>query len=245
MALPCARTTRALPPWFLFLASAAVIGHLVAVVVRIIAAPSGPWSTPFGNSLAEPPAFAQSISQRACQPYLALLKLDHSYHSPADRPESPAAYFEVRLRDPKGRLLRTVRVPDDAANFWVRHRQTLLAQALANDQPVTPRAGEVIAAPSQAVRTVAIWDLAGDRQLRLRPVPEHLIPRDRPVFRPSEWSLVLARSYVRYLCRVHGAASGELIRHTREPVLPAVLFLDEPSEAAFGELISNFGELPR
>ena len=47
------------------------------------------------------------------------------------------------------------------------------------------------------------------------------------------------------LCRRHGAASAELIRHTREPVPPAVLFLPESPADDFDELTSNFGELPR
>ena len=76
-------------------------------------------------------------------------------------------------------------------------------------------------------------------------MPEHLIPRDRPVFRPSEQSLLLARSYARYLCRTHGAATAELIRHTGEPITPAVMFTSgQPPAAAVNELISSFGELP-
>jgi hypothetical protein len=92
---------------------------------------------------------------------------------------------------------------------------------------------------------VPIWDVAGNRRLVLRPVPAHLVPRDRAVYRPSDWSMLMARSYVRHLCREHGAVKGELIRHTFDPVPPAVLFLESPNPAEFGELVSNFGEVTR
>jgi hypothetical protein len=74
-------------------------------------------------------------------------------------------------------------------------------------------------------------------------VIEHL--GDRPVFRASARSLLLARSYARYLCRLNGAAKAEVIRHTQEPIPPAVMFMnDQPPAGAFNELTSNFGELP-
>ena len=236
---------RALPPWIVILGSAVVVFHLFAVVVLAVAAPSGPWPTAFGTSMALEPQFAQSISTVTTRQYLRPLKMTHNYHFPSNRPAPPGVFFEVRLKDETGELLKTIRVPDENASFWVRHRQSLLAQALADDQPVQPRAGEVVAAPGKQVQTVDIWDTAENNTLRLRSVPEHLIPRERPVFRPSEWSLVLARSYARYLCRVHGAASAELIRHTREPVMPAVMFLEDPPAGTFDELVSSFGELPR
>jgi hypothetical protein len=78
--------------------------------------------------------------------------------------------------------------------------------------------------------------------LSVRTVPEHLLPRDRQVFRPSEWSLLLAQSYGRHLCRAHGAASVEIIRRTREAIPPAVLNLPEPPAELFETLSANFGE---
>jgi hypothetical protein len=234
-----------LPPWLVWLGSAAVAAHLFALIVLVLAAPSGPWPTAFGASTAVAPPFAQSLSEISTRHYLAPLKMTHNYHFTTNRPAAPEVYLEVRLKDEAGNLLTTVRVPDEGANFWARHRQLLLAQALGDDQPVEARPGETIPAPNQQVRTVEFWKPGGDRVLRLTREPEHLIPRDRPVSRPSEWSLVLARSYVRHLCRAHGAASGELIRHSREPILPAVLFMEEPPAGAFEELVSNFGELPR
>jgi hypothetical protein len=230
-----------LPRWLTCAGGGAVAVHLFAVLLVVLAAPSGPWLTPFGSSTAEGPAFAEGLG-RAATRYLGPLKLAHNFHHSSNRPSAPGVYFEVRLRDAAGKHVKTVRLPEEGTNFWVHHRQTLLAQALVDDQPVQPRAGEVVAAPNQTVETVPIWDLDGERKLRLRPVAEHLIPRDRPVARPSGWSMVLARSYVRHLCRQHGAAAGELVRHTREAVLPAVMFEDEVPPGAFDELIANFGE---
>jgi hypothetical protein len=233
-----------LPAWLTRIGGGFIALHLFAVLILALAAPSGPWLTPFGSSLAEGPAFAEGIGRVAAR-YLGPLKLAHNFHFTGNRPAAPGVYFEVRLRDAAGKHLRTVRVPEEGANFWVRHRQVLLAQALVDDQPVQPRAGELVAAPNKAVESVPIWDLDGERKLRLRPVAEHLIPRDRPVARPSGWSVVLARSYVRYLCRQNGAAGGELVRHTREAVLPAVMFDDDTPAGAFEELVANFGEEPK
>src|SRR5262249_31743190 len=61
---------RALPPWIVILASAAVVFHLFAVVVLAVAAPSGPWPTSFGTSMALEPQFAQSISTITTRQYL-------------------------------------------------------------------------------------------------------------------------------------------------------------------------------
>jgi hypothetical protein len=245
MTRPRPDAPRDLPPWLTGLGSAAVAFHLAAVGCLALAAPSGPWPTAFGTSTATGPQFARAVSACTTPYYLAPLKLTHNYHFAGNRPTAPSIYVEAWLKDAEGRHIGTVRLPDERANFWVRHRQALLAQWLTDDQPVQPRMGEAIPAPNQAVPTVAIWGVGADHALALRAVPEHLVPRERPVYRPSDWSLLLARSYARHLCRRHGAASAELVRHTREPILPAVLFLPEPPADAFDELVSNFGELPR
>ena len=246
MPRPRPDTPPELPPWLTGPGSAVIAFHLVAVAALALAAPSGPWPTAFGTSTATGPQFARAVSDVTTPYYLGPLKLTHNYHFAGNRPAAPSVYVEARLKDAEGRTLRTLRLPDEGANLWVRHRQALLAQWLTDDQPVQPKLGEAIPAPNQAAPTVSIWDGAGPgRPLALRAVPEHLVPRDRPVFRPSDWSLLLARSYARHLCREHGAASAELVRHTREAILPAVLFLPEPPADALDELISNFGELPR
>jgi hypothetical protein len=224
--------------------SVLIVGHLTAVLMLVLAVPSGPWGN-FGNGPAQAPAFAQAAANYLTPYYLRYLKMTHTYHFQASRPAVPGVSFEVRLKDDQGQEIRTVRFPDPQANFWVRHRQDLLARGLADDLPVEPVNSEAIPAPNRPVQTVDIWDGVGEWRLAIRSVPEHLIPRDRPVMKPSPWSLLLARAYVRHLCREHGAASGELIRRTREALPPVLLNGDEMPPAAFAELVSNFGEIKR
>jgi hypothetical protein len=61
--------------------------------------------------------------------------------------------------------------------------------------------------------------------------------------RPTDWALVLQRSYARYLCRKYGAVSAELLRHTREPVSPAILFGNAMPPNALEDLVASFGEV--
>jgi len=247
MPQPPSPTADTLPRWLVLVGSLAIVGHLFVVCARVLAAPSGPWATPEGAELYSPPQFAFSINE-ATLPYLRLFRLTHDYHFPTNRPRLPGVYFEVRLRDEAKRELAVIMVPEPGASTPVRQRQALLARALADDQPVVPPPGEAIAAPRQEWPTVQIWeplDPAQPRIGKLTTVKEHVLPRDRPVFRPSEWSLLLARSYGRYLCRTHGAATAELVRHVRDPYPPVILFLDNPQPGAFDSAISNFGELPR
>jgi hypothetical protein len=234
-----------LPSWLIGLGSAAVAGHLLALLVSVLAAPSGPWPTPYGSDTAVAPMFASGLDSVVRPKYLRPLKMTHNYHFATNRSELPGVYFQVQLKGNSGETLATLRFPEEHANPWVRHRQSLLARALADDQPVQPPAGEVIAAAGQNVRQVQIWDMSSDRSLGLKTVAEHLIPRDRPVSRPSELSLVLARSYARYLCRQYGAASAEITRHSREPLSPVILFQRDVPPGTADELIARFGELPR
>jgi hypothetical protein len=241
----------ALPPrWLLLVGSVAILLHLTAVAVVALDAPSGPWPTPFGTSTALAPQFARSGAEAAAPLYARTLKLANGYRPATNRPATPNAFFEVRLKDEQGQVLTTLKFPDDNANFWVRHRQNLLARALADDQQLEAVGGERVAAPGHKAPSLPIWELDGPRRLRMRDLPDHLLrdvisQRGGPVFRPSEWSLVLARSYARFLCRAHGAASAEIIRHTRDPIYPVVLFEGEPAADAFQDLIATFGEMPR
>jgi hypothetical protein len=238
-------TAQGLPRWLIVCGSAVITYHLLSVGLMALAAPSGPWPSMEGVNLSTPPQFAYSLQRALTADYSKALKLTHNYHFTSNRPGLPGAYFEVRLKDAAGREVETVRVPDPGATSWVRHQQALLARRLADDEPVAPPQGETIAAPHRQVPNVQIWDIVDNRKLKLKSVPMHLVPRDRMVFRPSDWSLLLARSYGRYLCRLHGAATAEIIRHTEDPLPPAVLFEDNQQAGAFGELVSNFGELPR
>lgn len=234
---------RALPGWLIGLASLLIGVHLVAVATRALAAPSGPWPTPFGSSLALAPEFAGRTNNVA-RHYLNPLHLTHNYHFASNQPALPSIYFEARLKDAQGNVVKTLKFPEEGENFWVRHRESLLAQGLGNDQPFQrPPGTELLPAPGQKMPTITIWEVTpGSPTLQLQEQPIHLVTRDRPVYRPTEWSLVLARSYMRYLCREHHAAAVELLRHSRNPIMPETLLLNEPPPGTFNELVCTYGE---
>lgn len=234
---------RPLPRWFMILASVVVAFHLLAVVVLALGASSGPWSTTFGPTPAMGPQFATVLSQVTTDHYLRYLRMTHNYHFATNRPEWAGVFLEVKLKDGKGNVVRTVKIPDEQGNPLLQHRQLLLAQGLANDQPVQARPGEIIAAPGQKIQDIKIWDNTQGPALVIKTVPEHLIPRDRPVSRPSEWSQLMARSYMRHLLRQYGAESAELSRHSRDPIRPEWIFAEQAPPGSFTTLVSNFGEI--
>jgi hypothetical protein len=248
-----------LPRWLIAAGSAAILFHLTAIVFPILDVPSGPWFTRQGPQQADAPAFAHAASGLATA-HAEYLRVAHSYHFVSNRPDIPSVEFDVRLRNDKGEVTETLHFPDAQANPWVRHRQGLLASALAFDFPVE-RPGSDVIFPAGQAPTVDIWALKGEdlspqpglpppppamdaKVLReLRTVPQHRVPRNREVMRPSELSLILARSYARYLCRTHGAASAEIVRHVRDPIPPAPLYGQEAPPMAFDEFVASFGEI--
>lgn len=269
MTQPLSSSLNRLPTWLVVAGSAAILYHFVGIIIPILDIPSGPWASQGGERFGDPPHFAHSASN------LAILQEDYfriacSFHFDSNRPAStPGVEFEVRLKDADGKALKTLRFPDPSANTWVRHRQEVLARALAPDLPVPPQEGEVLAPPGGKVPTLAIWLLQNENidkpsmpppppsseegVLRLESVPLHLIPRNRDVWRPSDWALILVRSYSRYLCRTYGAASAEVVRLTRSSVSPAVLFGNQvapnepnnPYSMVFEDLIATFAEVPQ
>jgi hypothetical protein len=249
-----------LPVWVTLPASAAITFHLVAVIALALEASSGPWLTRFGSSPALGPQFAQVVASVTTNHYLKHLRMTHNYHFNTDRPEAVGVTFEVRLKDAKGDVIRTLKFPEATANPWIRHREALLALALGDDRPLQARPGEVIAAPNRKVDEVSYWDRSKGSTLVLARVPEHKLrdvidefrekqkgqPGDGPQLSgPSERSLMFARSYGRYLCRQYGAESAELIRHSRDPVRPELIFMEQIPPTAFATLDSNFGEVRR
>jgi hypothetical protein len=269
MTQPLSSTGGMLPTWLVVVGSAAILYHFVGIIIPILDTPSGPWPSQGWESFGDPPHFAHSASDLATLQG-KYFRIAHSFHFDSNRPaNTPGVEFEVRLKDADGKPLKTLRFPDPSANPWVRHRQEVLARALAPDLPVPPQEGEVLAPPGGKVPTLAIWLLQNENidkrgmpppppsgkvvVLRLESVPLHLIPRNRDVWRPSDWALVLVRSYSRYLCRTHGAASAEVVRLTRSSVSPAVLFGNKvapkepnnPYSMVFEDLIANFEEVPQ
>jgi hypothetical protein len=234
------------PRWLVAVGSVLIAGHFLALTFHALAAPSGPWPAgEEGQDMATPPQFAFSVSSNLALPYLRAVKLSHNYHFPSNRPAHPGVYLEFRLKDEEGNELATVKLPDDTANPWVRHRQSLLALALGEDMPVRPLTSELIPARGMELPKVQIWEPIAMRHLRLRTVDVNGIPRNQPVMGPSEWSQLLARSYARYLCRAHGAARAEIVRHHQDPIPPVVLFEESIPAGTFDEVISEWGELSR
>jgi hypothetical protein len=241
---------RPLPRWLMVACSVFAVGHLLAVGLLALEAQSGPWLAPppiGGASMAEGPQFAKIISMNVTVPYyLEPLRMTHNYHFGTNRPANVAVYFEAHLKDEFGKVT-VLKFPDDKANIWVRHRQEMLAQNLAQDQPMPPLANQRVAADGGELPKVEIWASEGPWTMRLKLVDELQVPRNQQVEQPSAWSKALAQSYMRYLCRQHKAVSAELIRYSRPTVMPAMLFLTEQPNIgdSFTELKSNFGEYRR
>jgi hypothetical protein len=224
----------------LVVASAAILIHFGAVVLHALAASSGPWPGPDGAGMAGPPSFTRTLDEPLVQGYLKPLKLTHNYHFPSNRPIVPGVYLDVTLKDSKGETTR-LQFPNPEDNAWVRYLEGLFAQGLVPDRPIAPHQGEEIPAPHQEPRTVTIWD--GEQPLHKREVQEHLIPRNRPVYGPTDWSLVLINSYARYLRRKHGASSVEVVRHSRETIPPTVLLTESLPPIAFKDVLVSYGDI--
>lgn len=235
-----------LPAWIKVLGSIAIGGHLAAVGAMVLAAPSGPWPTDEGAGWATPPHFASSINE-AATPYLKAVKLTHNYHFTENdvanlQSSGGTARFEARLRDAEGKEIAVLEFPDPNARGAVRYYQSLLAAGLDDDDMLQPRPGEFVPAPNQPIPTVRYWEMSEGRKARISTMQEHLIPRDRPVFGPSDKSLILARSFARYLCGTHGAKSAEIVRYSKRFIPPDVLFFDvPPPEGEFDASEMHFG----
>jgi hypothetical protein len=240
---PPSNRVKPLPPWVILLGSALILLHFLAIGTLVLAASNGPWPTRFGESTGSGPFFAEKMNG-LFSVYLQPLRLTHNYHYPSDHPLISAVYFEAQLKNANGVVFKTVRVPDNSANFWLRHRQSLLALGLGQDIPYQAPRSEAIPAPGKKATEVTYWEGEAN-SLKLVQKEEHLVPKDRPVFRPSEWSLLLGRSYQRYLSRHYDAAAVELIRHSKEPVLPAFMFGQGAPPGTFDEMLSSFGEYNR
>jgi hypothetical protein len=234
-----------LPRWALVVGSLVVACHLLALATNVLAAPSGPWPTMEGMSQAPPPQFAQSVAEPVAQPYLRLLKMTHNYHFPSNRPGGFEAFLEVRLFDDQGREMKTLRLPDPDASAAVRRQQALLARWMTDDMPVLPPQAEKVYPKDQEAPRVSIWEGPPQGPLAIRTLFEHELRSRGPAVRPSDWSVLLAKSYARYLCREHGATSADVIRHSRGAIPPTVLFDQEPRPGPAEDLLSNYGRLPR
>ena len=192
-----------------------------------------------------PPQFAASTNEVFAD-YLKPIRMTQIYHFLANHiPGKPGVFLEFRLKNEDGKEIAIVKLPDDNANPWVRHRQSLLTQQfLWEDRPVSPQQSELIAAPGGKVPQTQYWEMEKG-QLRLVTVDVNRVPLTPPKSGPSEISFMLARTYARYLCRTHGAAKAEVLRHHQNAIRPFVLHEESASARDFAEVISNFGEFSR
>ncbi len=198
------KPSRPLPTWIIRLGTALVTVHFLALGMLVLAAPSGTWPTRFGESMSPGPMFAEKITSVVKPIYLDPLRLTNNYHFAGNRSLVSAVYFEARLKDAQGSVIKTIRFPGDSGSFWRRQRYKVLAMGLGSDIPVQPPGGEVIPAPGQQMEKRIIWDISDPKMWKLSEVPEHLVPKDHPVMRPSEWSLLLARAYALFLAGTGG-----------------------------------------
>ena len=245
------RSTKDLPPWVVVGGSVLIILHFLAVGAVVLSAQSGPWWVPqlSRESPALGPKFIETVGNNAAAYYLEPLRLSQSYHFNSNRLGTTSViFFEAKLRDEQGKVIKTITYPDkENDNFWLAHRYSMLGLRIGNDQVFQPRGAEVLPAPGAKTTTVVIWDTSNPKFWKLKTELEHLVPKTTQVWQPSEASLLWAKAFQRYLLRENSAASVELIRHSRNPILPDYMYMKEnelPPET-FNELVCSFGEYRR
>ncbi len=219
---------RELPPWLTTSISVVVVLHLGAIIFLVLAASSGPWLINFGpipSSDALGPPFATTVNQVTANYYLRPLQMTHNYHFLSNRAGEPGVRFEAKIRDEDGNVIETVEIPDQRANFWVWHRQKLLAQGIYQDQMVQRSGTEKIEAPDKkASFTKYYWNPSKDGgPMTLLARSSAGNPPEEVQLRPTAWSLVLAKSYMRYLRDKYDAKSVDLYRHTRQGIRPELM----------------------
>lgn len=231
-----------LPTWLKVVATFGICVHFLAVIATVLAAPSGPWPSQMeGAQPAHAPFFAEQISNKL-DPWLSTLKLSSNFHFNECRP-TISTRFEAVLRDELKNEIKRLKFPEETSMPSVRHRHLLLSMELSQDEPLEALAGEWVPSPGKEPRQLPVWRVAeGSREGALGTIAENVIPRDRPIFAPSQTAQIAARSYSRFLCREHHAATCEIVRYTR--ILYAPMLLTEPTDpnpAPFEEESRSFG----
>jgi hypothetical protein len=238
---------RPLPRWLVPVVSVVLAFHVFAVLMLVLSPISGPWPAPppYGNTTFLGPAFARQAASITTRYYLQPMQMTHNYHFLGNRPDLTQIVFEARVKDAQGRLIDSVRFPSPRDNAWLRQRHVLMAAQLGDDEPVQPPGAEPISGPGTRMPTRKIWESAGPSKSTLKDVEVHLLPKNMPVYKPREWTLLVARSYARYLMHKYDGASVELTRESRPPVPPALMFLEQAPPGTFDTLVSTFEEFHR
>jgi hypothetical protein len=244
---------RPLPRWLILVGSIVITFHLFAVGIVVIAAQSGPWPLAMGSSTMEAPPFVWSLTYpgRALNDlalgYLRGLHLENNFHFSSNRSDFSTVRFEVRLKDKEGNVIQTLQFPEEGTNFWVRHRQSVVANALGLDEPAQTSRQNTLPEPGKEPDRIRFWDPVDPprgRHLRLKSELVTKVSRDRPLMTPSVFSQLAANSYVRHLIRKYGAESGELTRLSRDSIRPEVLMTPQSQwqPDLFDELVADFTE---
>jgi hypothetical protein len=238
--------TQPTPRWLLFGASLLILFHISSVLLNALAAPSGPWPGMEGADMAMPPQLVALAHEKTALPYLRAVQMTHNYHFRTNRVGQPDAFLEFTLENDAGEVLKTVRFPDPKASASIRRRQASLTRWITDDHPVPLGSTERIPAPGEKIPEIAIWEQVPEqpRKLTLSRIPENEVPRDRPVFRPTRWSLIVVGAIARNVCREHGARRAEVVRHSRDPIPPRILF-ERESPPEMEDLQSSYGRLPK
>lgn len=229
------------PLWVRVGVSVWLLVHLAAIIARPLSANSGLWPTEGGSGLASPPHFVQPIADRLTPTYLRALRMTHNFHFHSNEP-MPETHFEAVLKDGAGAEIAKVRFPTVGGNAEVAYRELLLGNNLYDDDQVQSPPGESLPAPNTPVKTVRYWATKEQKIHRIETVAEHLV-RDlpQPVYGPSEKSLIFARAYARRLCRQYNAKTCEIVRRSRSPISPNVLFVNKADIALPEDEVCSFG----
>jgi hypothetical protein len=232
MSTATSRSVRPIPTWLSALCIAFAVVHLTLIGLNALSARSGPWPVPPPYADPAPvdfnlgPRFATVVNENLTLPYyLGPLRMTHNYHFASDRPPTYAAYFEAHVKDKAGNV-KVLKFPDEKANAWVRHRQEILAQHLAQDQPMAPRGGQNVFKSGTNVPNVIVWDIEG-QDLRLKSMPELKLEPSKSYLTPSPWTSIVADAYARHLLRQYDAASVEIVRCTRPVVIPILMYMPD------------------
>lgn len=228
------------PKWARLVGSIAIAGHFLAVATTVLSSQSGPWP---GGDMAHAPMFAELLAAKL-DPWLAIVKLSTNFHFNECRP-TVAARFEAILRDSQGNEIKRLQFPDPNASSALRHKQSLLAFEIAQDEPLRPPQGFWVAAPGKEAKKVPGWIVnESGKEGKLGSIAENLIPRDRPTFGPTALAAIAAQSYARHLCRQHQVAKCEIVRYDRMLFPPLILMeAGEPNPSFFEENSRSFGAI--
>jgi hypothetical protein len=242
---------KTLPSSIVAVLSLCVVGHFFAVGAHVLAARSGPWLVPnfFTPSMAEGPTFATMIDQTTYRYYLQPLGMTGDFSYTSDRVDQPDVYFEARLRNEHGEVVKKLRFPSPEDSVWLRQCYSLLAEGLGGDAPVPVQQMVQIPAPGQESPRIKVWNppVPMEKKLVLLETEQHKVKSlmkdpSMQLSKPREWTLLLARSYARHLCRQEKVASVELVRYSRDPIMPVVLLMpgDRMPAGTFDTLESQF-----